>query len=145
MNTSNIIIDASIIIKWLLPDEEDVQALRIKQDFNKNRLTITIPHLTYYEIGNVLKTAVKRERIKEDIATKLYSSFIDLEFVAYAMSDLFTLALYKSIDFNISYYDASYIALSEYLQIPFITADQKLLKRISDKLIVDIQDYTSIF
>lgn len=144
MITSNIIIDASIIIKWLLPDEEDAQALRIKQDFNENRVTINIPHFTYYEIGNVLKTAVKRERIKEDIATKLYSSFIDLEFIAYAMSDLFTLALFKSIDFDISYYDASYIALSEYLQIPFITADQKLLKKVTNKFIIDINDYTGL-
>lgn len=144
MNTYNIIIDASIIIKWLLPDEEDAQALKIKQEFSEKRLTIAIPHLTYYEIGNVLKTAVKRKRIKEDSATKLYSAFVDLEFVTYAIKDLFTFSLFKSIDFDISFYDASYIALSEYLQIPFITADQKLLNNVANKFILDIKDYASI-
>jgi predicted nucleic acid-binding protein len=141
MNSTNIIIDASIIIKWLLPDEEDKIALKIKQDFDKEMLTITIPHLTYYEIGNVLKTAIKRERISEDSAKKLYSALIDLEFVVYATKDLFALTLSKSIDFDISVYDASYVALAEYLQKPFVTADRKLLNKVKNKFVIDLREY----
>jgi predicted nucleic acid-binding protein len=141
MNSANIIIDASVIIKWLLPDEEDKIALKIKQDFDGMILTIIIPHLTYYEIGNVLKTAIKRERISENSAKKLYSALIDLEFVVYATKDLFALALSKSIDFDISVYDASYIALAEYLQVPFLTADRKLLNKVKNKFVIDLKEY----
>ena len=141
MNSNNIIIDASIIIKWLLPDEEDKIALKIKQDFDEKMLTITIPHLTFYEIGNVLKTAIKRERISENSAKKLYSALIDLEFVVYATKDLFAFALSRSIDFDISVYDAAYIALAEYLQVPFLTADRKLLNKVKNKFVIDLKEY----
>src|SRR6266404_1936720 len=119
MNDAHIIVDTSVIIKWLLPDEEDSTAMQIKQAFTSKTLTISIPHLTYYEVGNVLKIAVKRGRISKEIAKKLYNEFVDLEFVAYATRDLFTTALSKSIEFDISTYDAAYVALSEYLQVQF--------------------------
>src|SRR5260221_4571793 len=102
MNQANIIVDTSVIIKWLLPDEEDVTAMQIKQAFTAKTLTISIPHLTYYEVGNVLKMAVKRERISKEIAKKLYSAFVDLEFVVYATKDLFTNALSQSMELDIS-------------------------------------------
>lgn len=142
MNSANLIIDTSVIIKWLLPDEDDLIALQIKQDFDENKLTIIIPHLTYYEIGNVLKTAIKRERISEYSAKKLYNAFIDLKFTVYATKKIFTLALSKSIDFDISVYDASYIALAEYLQIPFLTTDKKLLNKVKSNFVTDLKDYT---
>lgn len=141
MNATNIIVDASIIIKWLLPDEEDTVALKIKQDFEEKLLTISVPHIIYYEIGNVLKTAIIRNRIKRDEAKKLYRAFIDLEFITYAMKDLLSLALIKSLENDISFYDASYIALSEYLQIKFLTADQKLLNKVKSKLVIDLKNY----
>ena len=128
MKTTNIIVDTSVIIKWLLPDEKNDLALKIKKNFEENLLTISIPHLTYYEIGNVLKTAAKYNRINENVAKKLYNAIIDLDFVTYATKDLFNLTISKSLDFDISFYDASYVALSEYLQIPFITTDKKTSK-----------------
>ena len=141
MNHANIIVDTSVIIKWLLPDEEDSTAIHIKRAFTSKILTISIPHLTYYEVGNVLKVAVKRERITSETAKELYNAFVDLEFVSYATRDLFTLALSKSIELGISTYDASYVALSDYLHVQFVTADQKLCKKVTNKLIVDLRDY----
>ncbi|HEX8931940.1 MAG TPA: type II toxin-antitoxin system VapC family toxin [Patescibacteria group bacterium] len=141
MKTINIIVDTSVIIKWLLPDEKNDIALKIKKNFSEKQLTVSIPHLTYYEIGNVLKTAVKRDRINESIAKKLYNALLDLEFVSYATKDLFKLAMSKSLSFDISFYDASYLALSEYLQIPFVTADRKLLNKVKNKFVVDLKKY----
>jgi predicted nucleic acid-binding protein len=141
MNFANIIVDTSVIVKWLLPDEEDITATQIKQAFTLKTLTISIPHLTYYEVGNVLKMAVKRERINKETADKLYQAFFTLKFVPYATKNLFTTALSQSMGLDISIYDASYVALSEYLQVPFVTADQKLLKRVTSQFIVDVKDY----
>lgn len=142
MNRTNIIVDSSVIIKWLLPDEEDSIAMQIKRDFASNTLMISIPYLTYYEVGNVLKIAVRRERISEKKAKELYNAFVDLEFIVYATKELFTIALNRSVELDISTYDASYIALAEYLRVPFITADRKLLNKISSKFIVDLRHYT---
>jgi predicted nucleic acid-binding protein len=141
MSKDNIIIDASVIIKWLLPDEEDPVAMNIKNDFAAKEMTISIPYLTYYEVGNVLKIAVKRDRITKDIAEKLYQAFVNLDFVVYATRDLSMLTISKTLEYDISFYDASYIALAEYLNIPFLTADSKLANNVDNKLVIDLKKY----
>jgi predicted nucleic acid-binding protein len=142
MTHANIIVDTSVLVKWFLPDEEDETAMQIKQAFTLKTLTISIPYLTYYEIGNVLRTAVKRDRINKETANKLYQAFFALKFIPYATRDLFTTALSQSMELDISLYDATYVALSEYLQVPLVTADQKLLKKVRNKFIIDVKEYT---
>lgn len=141
MNNTTIIVDTSVIIKWLLPDEDDSLAIKIKNKFALKDVTITIPYLTYYEVSNVLAIAVKRKRINQEISKKLYNAFLDLEFTVYATKELFTRALIISLELDISSYDASYIALAEYLQIPFVTADRKLLNKVKNKFVIDLKEY----
>jgi predicted nucleic acid-binding protein len=137
-----IIVDTSVIIKWLLPDEDESLAGKIKQAFATKDLAIAIPYLTYYEVSNVLAIAVKRKRISEETSKKLFTAFLDLEFIVYATKELFTRSLAKSLEFTISSYDASYIALAEYLRVSFVTADKKLLNKVSSKFVIDLKEYT---
>ena len=139
-NPTNIILDSSVIAKWFFPSEEDGEiALKIKALFLSKEITISIPILIYYEINNLIHTAVKSLRISEKLAKEAYLGFLELDLVAYSSKQLMEMALDKAISLDISSYDASYLVLSEYLKIPFITADQKLVDKAKTNLVENLK------
>lgn len=138
----NIVIDASILAKWFLPGEEDAEiALRIKDDFAQGNVSISLPSLIYYEINNLLKSAVISMRIDPKKAVKIYGDFLDLDFEIYATKELLKSTLDYAVKYNISSYDASYVALAEYLQKPFFTADKNLLDKVKNKFVFGLEKY----
>ena len=141
MNPKHIIIDSSVAIKWYLPDEENDEALKIKSDFNKRIVLIDVPILFFYEVSNVLRTTTKQLRIENVNSTKAYYHLLDLNFNTYSSKDLFKKALEKAFTLDISSYDASYIVLAEHLQIPFYSADEKLVRKAGHELVLHLRDY----
>lgn len=107
--------------------------------FLSHEISVSVPLLIYYEINNLLRTAIKRLRISEDLAQKAYQGFLELELVTYSSKELMITALEKAVTLDISSYDASYVALSEYLKIPLITADQKLVDKAGAALVQNLK------
>lgn len=137
---TNIILDSSVIAKWFFPSEEDGEiALKIRSLFISHEISISAPTLIYYEINNLLRTGAKRLRISEDLANDAYQGFLDLELITYSSKELMTRTLEKAITLDISSYDASYVALSEYLKIPFITPDQRLIDKAASNLVQNLE------
>lgn len=141
MKASGVILDSSVVAKWFFPEEHSEEALRVKDDFASNAITLSVPLLLYYEINNLLKTATKSFRINANNALSVYEAFLKLDFIVYSSENLMTKALKKAIEFDISSYDASYIVLADYLEKPLYTADQKLLSKVKSKFIFDIKSY----
>lgn len=137
----NIVIDSSIIAKWYLPDERNNQALKIQQDFSSKTIFISVPLLTFYEVSNILKNAAKSLRISKEKTYQAYEDLLQLDFTVYSSTALFKKALQLAIVFDITSYDASYIALAEYLKVPLFTADEKLIDNIDSKLVLPLKAY----
>lgn len=137
----NIIIDSSVIAKWYLPDERDNQALKIQQDFSSKTIFISVPLLIFYEVNNILKNAAKSLRISKEKTYQAYEDLLQLDFTVYSSTALFKKALQLAIVFDITSYDASYIALAEYLKVPLFTADEKLINNIDSKLVLPLKAY----
>lgn len=139
----NIILDSSVIAKWFFPSETDSDiALKIKEDFVEKRVIICVPALIYYEISNILKTAVKSYRVKEADAILVFKSFLELDFIVYFSKQILDLSLEKAIKTDISSYDAQYVSLAEILSYPLYTSDQKLLVKTKNSLILDLKEYS---
>lgn len=142
MNKQSIILDSSVIAKWFFHDEEDNEkALLIKDQFARKKISIAAPLVIFYENNNLLKTAVKAFRIDEKLGLNAYKAFLQLDFILYSSEELLLKALEIALKYNISSYDASYLALAEYLQVKFLTANKKLLNKASGKFIGDLKDY----
>ena len=140
MNRS-IIIDASVAAKWLLPDEANPIADLIKEDFAKRIISIAVPAFIFYEVNNLLKSASLSGRLNQKMAMSLYEAFLNLETTVYWSKQLLKAALERAFELNISSYDASYVVLAEYLQIPFFSADEKLVKIASNRLVRPLAVY----
>ncbi len=141
MNTS-IIIDSSVALKWFFPEEKyRNEALTIKRGFTKKEIAITVPILFFYEVGNVLKSSVKSSRVDPNKAKRAYEKFTYAEFMIYSSKELFKNAFAKATMLDITFYDASYLVLAEYLKIPFYTADEKLLQKTKDEYVRHLKEY----
>lgn len=141
MNPPQIIIDSSVAAKWYLPDESDDGALKIKSDFTTGVILLVVPLLFFYEVSNILKTTTKSLRITGEKSVEAYHNLLELNFITYSSKELFTIAHEQALVLGLTAYDAAYVALAGYLQIPFYTADIKLIKIASNQLVKPLNDY----
>lgn len=127
------VIDASVVIASLLPDEPYRDAsLRILRGFlSGNMELITVP-LLRFEITNALWKAISRGRVDLKDAQAALREF-----------DAFNLPEYKvpiqevlktAHTYNRSAYDAAYLTLAKIEHIPLVTADKRLYSALRDRL-----------
>ncbi len=126
-NTS-FVIDASYVCTYLLPDEQnsDVDA------FFATVTTVRLfaPELLNAEVGNTILFALRRNRIvQSDVAIILRAyQALSIQHVEPYTNEVLQCAVKN----NLTYYDAMYAALTQKLQMPLLTLDNKL-KRASKK------------
>lgn len=129
------VIDASVVLKWYLPDEQyGSRALRILDQYMMEDLDITVPTLLEYEVINGLAIARRRGRLDEKHVTSAMEGFLNLRIKVVQSTELYKRVLYYCHVFNRSAYDASYLALAEKEKIQMITADERLFNSVKNKL-----------
>ena len=122
-------IDASVGAKWFLKDEDDSQAaLALLERYVQGNLHILVPDLFFYEIGNLLSLAVRRQRLPEKTALQSLEELERLHLEPISLRGETDSALSFSQRLNISFYDAAYLAAAESRGVPLVTSDKKLLK-----------------
>lgn len=127
------VIDASVALKWILPEEGSLKALKLIEDHASGEVSLVVPDLLFYEITNGLAVAVKLPPSQvEQILDWFYD--LDLKIATLGRND-FKKAASIAHEFHISVYDASYVALAISLNTVFVTADMSLVKRLPEKLI----------
>jgi predicted nucleic acid-binding protein len=114
-----IVVDASIMCDFLLDAERypELVDFLIAQD-------LVAPSLIEYEIGHTLRRLNLLGKLTDERAKSTIEAFemmpIALHFAAGLMSRTWELRQ------NITFYDASYVALAEALEAPLYTRDKKL-------------------
>lgn len=127
------VIDASVALKWILPEEGSLKALKLIEDHASGEVSLVVPDLLFYEITNGLTVAVK---LPPQQIEQILDWFYDLDLkIATLGRDDFKKAAKLAQEFHISVYDASYIALAISLNAVFVTADATLVRRLPNKLI----------
>lgn len=121
------VIDASVILKWFIQENDSNKAAEIKKAHTIGSSCIAIPDLALYEIGNALR--YKLEFSNHEVAsciTEIYDLGIDI-----IGPNMEMLAEVTEISrrYDITFYDAVYIALSKELGLNFITADSRLFHK----------------
>ena len=117
------IIDASIVVKWFVVEENSKKALDIRNDHINGNIKIIVPDLTFIEVLNALKYKGKTEEDLKEANKDLWD--IQLQIIK---TTSFTLnkAIEIALKHDITLYDALYISLSTIYGCPLITADKKL-------------------
>ncbi len=122
-----IIIDASVALKWFLADEENGEkALMLLDTYVSDQMDILAPALLECEVINGLIVAMRKGRVEEGEIFKALEGFAHLKIDLRPITHLYSKVLKNSMDYNLSAYDACYLALAEAEETPFVTSDKKL-------------------
>ena len=127
-----VVLDTSVVIKWVRSGEEDrEQALQLRKNYLEGELAIAIPDLLLYELANVLR--FKPSAVKENVR-KVVNSFLDLGLAVIEPSPVVLHeAIELSFEYDVTFYDALFLAIAENLRYDFVTADQALYRQISQR------------
>jgi predicted nucleic acid-binding protein len=124
---AQIVLDASVIAKLFLKEEGSDMAIRLKDGHVEGKIEILAPSLMKYELISALKS---KNFSKNEIQLAL-EVVRDYGFSIIALDDeLFDKVAELSIDYNISAYDAAYIALAEDTGVILCTADEKMYGKV---------------
>lgn len=130
MEREEIVIDASVAIKWFTQEEHKDKALLLRDSFIKEELDIIFPDLILYEISNALRynPNFSQKDVKDSIG-----SILDMDITITTPSEsILNEAIHIAFTKSITIYDAVYIALASELSCHFITADEKLYRKVKD-------------
>ncbi|HOS42296.1 MAG TPA: type II toxin-antitoxin system VapC family toxin [Armatimonadota bacterium] len=139
------VIDASVLIKLFLKEEHtvDVQYLIHTYLADNEASVLSVPDLVYVECANIFWKEV-RKKVYTMMAAR--HALVHLRLLALpttSTGELMERALDIASVYDITAYDASYVALAERLQVLLLTSDVKLARTMkgSPYQVVLIQDY----
>lgn len=137
------VLDTSVIYKWYVEEEDTAKALLLRDDFVRRGVETVIPDFLFLELANALRYNPKIEREDvEDIIDNLFE--LGLETVV-TTPTLTKEALKIAYDYQITVYDALYLALAQSLEFEFITADKKLYEKTKTLYLVKYLGDIKIF
>ncbi len=140
----NTVIDASVLIMAFFDDEDGhVPAQRLIKDYADGKVDLFAPGLIVYEIVNACLIAVRTKRLKIDDARATIQAMLEIDIDKTDIVTIMDTVAELSVRFNISAYDACYLALAKVRGCIILTADKKLYNRVSPEIswIRLIQDY----
>lgn len=132
--TAGLVVDASVAVKWHLPDEEyaDVATLLLRE-FTTGALTLVAPSQIRYEVPSAIIAAVisRQGRLTPEQGQAAIREFLSLGIITIDRDELFLATFPLVRQYGIAFYDAVYLALARELRLPLITADRRFYQRTS--------------
>ena len=127
MERQKAIVDASVVAKWFLEERHSEEARLLRDSFAKGLLSLAVPSLLFYETLNVLRYA---GLYGEDELAEVSRALSEYGFDVWAPSGkLHEDTARMSLRYDITVYDASYVALAMHLGATLYTADTELVKK----------------
>ncbi|MFC1790159.1 type II toxin-antitoxin system VapC family toxin [Patescibacteria group bacterium] len=127
------VFDASIAVKWFFKEAGSEKALILQAALDRQELEIFIPQLFYFEVANVIKTKPKSSSQEVREAIKILFA---LPFVAIQTDEtLLRKSSFYAQRYQLSVYDAAYVALAKLKKVTLLTADRKLARKANLKFV----------
>ena len=121
------VVDASVVVKWLVPEEHSEEAILLRSP----RLTLHAPELVLPEVGNVLWKKARRGEMSGAEAEAAAHLLIEAPLILHSHLPLAAIAVKLASEFDRSVYDSTYLALAAALETRVITADGRLYRALA--------------
>jgi len=138
-----IVADASVIVKWYLIEEYRDDALRIRDDYINGKITIIAPSIMPFEVLNAIRYSRRDidQRTLENIGRSLILYGIKL----FPMNmKLMEKTVEISLKYDVTIYDAAYVALAFIRDAILYTADKKLIQKVKHEKVKHLSEYKGI-
>jgi predicted nucleic acid-binding protein len=115
------IIDASVVLKWFIPEEHSERALRLKESDAR----LHAPAFLTIEVGNVLSKRRRRGELAAQDTDDIWRAFRRAPIRQHPDETLVLAAFDLAHHTKQSLYDSLYLALAMQLNLSLLTADRK--------------------
>lgn len=129
-----LIIDSSVVAKWLFPEELHEQAMAVRQDWASSIVELIAPDLIFTEVSNIVWKKQRLGLIAEEEGTNAVANLLALSIPTVEPQVILPKAYSLARLFDRTVYDALYLALAALMQARFVTADLRLYNAVSSKL-----------
>lgn len=119
---TRLIVDASVAIKWVVPEEHSDAAFRLLRD----GLDLRSPDLLWAESGNILWKKWRRKELTSQEVREILTDLRRYPLLILPAEPLCDLAWEVAQRFDRSFYDSLYLALAMSEACPLVTADRRL-------------------
>lgn len=139
--TNRLVIDSSVIVKWLSQDKEDNldKADKILTDVQNGIIVLIAPELAKYEVGNVLLFSKK---LSIDQAKVSLAQFFSIPINYIADSEEFANQTFSiAQESGITYYDAAFLSVAEQLGATLVTDNVKHHGKYKKVKVIPLKDY----
>jgi len=124
-----IILDTSVVLKWFVNEIGSETARGYLEDFIDGKHQFLFPALLFYELGN----ACKKNSIPVSEIGKIMELMLkfSLEVEDIGLKE-FRKIYQNASDYNLSFYDATFVTLMQKHNCKLVTADKKLFSKLKD-------------
>ena len=119
------VVDASVSIEWLMPDESSALAEHALECLDGDEALA--PGLWWFEVRNALLSAERRTRLTQDQTDAALAKLRRLPITMdHGVDDAVLMSLARR--WRLTVYDAAYLELAQRLGLPLATLDRDLAK-----------------
>ncbi len=122
----NYVVDASVAIKWYVPEIYEQEAARLLQGNH----VFHAPELIYPEFSNILWKKVRRGEITSAEGQRIIAAFAKKNLISHSHQPLIQSAYAGAESTGQTVYDWTYLALAISLSYEFVTADEKFYQAL---------------
>ena len=120
-----LVIDASVAVKWVLPEVDRPLALRLQDRYQLGEVKLLAPPLLLLEVGNALWKRVRRGELTAESAELCFHQLIIDAPELMDKTEVTVSAFHLVLAHRRPIYDCLYLALALDRQCDLITADQR--------------------
>jgi predicted nucleic acid-binding protein len=129
---SDVVVDSCVVTKWLLPEADSQQAQRLFTDVVGRDEGLLVLDLMFVEVANVIWKKRRQDAITLADANQFVSKLLALSVQIHRANALLPSAFEIAAKYDRSVYDALFVALAQELQLPGVTADEKLWQAVKN-------------
>jgi predicted nucleic acid-binding protein len=130
-----VVVDASIAVKWLIPESGSREALSLVRRWASENVEAIAPVLLWVEVTNTLFQHIRSGELSSKAATKLLLWLNEIGLKPRSEVSLIPRALTLAKEHGLTNtYDSTYLALAESEKAEFWTADVRLHTSVGKRL-----------
>jgi predicted nucleic acid-binding protein len=120
------VVDASVVVKWLIPEEHSAEAVRLLEEHE-----LIAPDLVLPEVGNIFWKMQRRGEMDPEEALSALETLTPPPFVMHPSEKLLPSAYLLAAHHDRTVYDSLYLALAVASETRMVTADRKLVNALT--------------
>ncbi len=127
---SDTVVDSSVVAKWILPEPDSAQAQRLITDVALKGERLIILDLLFPEVANAIWKRYHRGLATPDEANQFLDDLLRIPVHVEPAVRLLKPAMEIAAKYDRAVYDALFVALTQDLGLPGVTADEPLYKAV---------------